>query len=169
MKDLNAPPVQSPALAFNDAFQEAQATGDFSFVLKTARDSERMLRDFRQAVLTASFAGRDSFAIGTGLNFLESLIVQSAAQVKNIGRTEKETREAIKAARRNQKMSVVGPEEESSPAPEVPGEVSPPGSPEAPSEPSAPADVNPVVPPEPIVQEVLNDQNAGWEKEPVRG
>jgi hypothetical protein len=83
---------------FNEELRRAQATGDFDFVLETAKQSSLMLRDFRAAILNAKFLGRESGSIAMGVNFLDKMIQQSSAQFDVLKRAEKETREALKQA-----------------------------------------------------------------------
>lgn len=102
---------------FNHELNQARTTGDFDFVLHTAKQSDRMLREFRDAVMRASFPGRDTGPVAMGVNFLDKMIEQSAGQLNALKRAEKESKAALK---------VVGPEE-----PQVPPET--PQAPEAPS------------------------------------
>lgn len=143
MTELNGnQPEQSPAPSgpdFNQEVRNAQMSGDYDFVLDTAKKSHAMLVDFRDTVKRATFLGKDAACIAQGLNFLENMVAQSASQIDGLKRAEKQTREQIKAALRNQgksKMAVVGPET----PPETPADL-----PSAPSqEPSGDA---PTVPP----------------------
>lgn len=94
---------QGPSIApsgpdFNAELSKAQASGDFDFVLTTARNSHRMLVDFREAVLTATFTGRDAQTIAVGLQFLGKMIENSASQLQMLKLTEKASREAAKLA-----------------------------------------------------------------------
>lgn len=117
MPESNGSQVQSHEPNFKDAYHEAVSTGDFSFVLKTAKESHRMLVDFKAAVSNASFSGRDAGAIGCGLQFMDNLINQAAAQVDQLKRTEKMTRDAIRAAQKNpQQPEIVGVGPEDVPA-----------------------------------------------------
>src|ERR1041385_8488511 len=93
----NGQPAPSNVPDFNRELQKAQATGDFDFVLETAKQSHKMLLDFRDAIQEASFQGRKSAVVATGLNFLENMITQSAGNMNALKQTERATREAMKA------------------------------------------------------------------------
>lgn len=122
MMESNGQSVQSPAPDFKGALKEAKSSGDFDFVLRTAKDSDRMLREFKQAVLMTSFAGRDARAVAMGLNFLDNMMAQSAAQIEQLKRAEKATREAFKAAHKSPPMTVVGAEGADTAVPQAPVE-----------------------------------------------
>lgn len=129
MESTNGRPVQSLGPDFNAALQEAQQTGDFAFVIKTAKESQEMIRSFHEAVVNASYPGKYASAVAMGVNLLQSMVSQSAAQLEMLKRTEKVTREAIKAAQKNPpKLDVVEPEAQ--PVPEAPSEAA--GQPEPP-------------------------------------
>jgi hypothetical protein len=92
----NTPPA--PAVDFAQEMRKAQSSGDFDFVMSTAKQSQKMLVDFKEAIESASFDGRSSAAIAMGLNFLVNMIAQATQQVKLLKQTAQATREAIKAA-----------------------------------------------------------------------
>lgn len=100
MESQNEPQAPSPAPLpdFNQELRNAQKTGDFDFVLDTAKKSHRMLTDFRDAVRGASYSGATAPAISMGLNFLENMISNSAGQISALKQAEKQTREALKAS-----------------------------------------------------------------------
>lgn len=100
MPESNAPQEQSPAPDFNEDIKAAQQTGDFNYVLDTAKKSHRMLVDFRDAIHAAVYPGKIAPAIAMGLNFLENMIANSANQLTALKQAEKETREALKKAAR---------------------------------------------------------------------
>lgn len=89
---------QEPLPDFRNEFQKAQVTGDYDFVLDTARKSYGMLVDFKKAIEEATIPGRDSTAVAMGLNFLTNMIAQASGQVQAFKRAEKESKEAIKAS-----------------------------------------------------------------------
>ena len=139
MEPSNGNRAPSQGQDFNRALSEAQQSGDFEFIFQTAKDSDKMLRDFKQAVLTSSFFGRDTRAIAMGLQFLDNMITQSANQLEQLKRTEKVTREAIKAAQKNRNVQVAGPENLES-VPDVPAESPPKTTPELSELPAPPAE-----------------------------
>ena len=97
MQESNGSQAPSQGLDFNQAFRKAKVTGDFDFVLDTAKKSHKMLLDFRNVVCHAKFAGADAHSVAMGLNFLENMIANSAGQLSALKQTEKETRDAMKA------------------------------------------------------------------------
>ena len=117
-----SPAQGSDAPDFNQELKNAQASGDFDFVLDTAKKSHRMLTDFEDAIKRASYAGKDAAAIAMGLQFLANMIANSAGQVAALKQAEKQTqaamREAAKKAKENPgvPIGVVQPD-----APEVTG------------------------------------------------
>jgi len=113
---------------FNQELGRAQQTGDFNFVMQTARNSHKMLVDLKDAILRASFPGRDCVPVAMGLNFISNMIGQASVQLQMLKQTEKETRNALKA--NGSPTEVVGPEK-----------------PDTPEEP-------PTTPPEPPVPEI---------------
>lgn len=134
MQESNGSQGPSHAPDFNQELQQAQATGDFDFVLETAKKSHKMLLDFRDVVKNASYSGSDAPAVAMGLNFLENMIANSASQLNTLKQTEKATREALKAAIKAQKN----------------GEPTPGQQPLAVLDPEKPAD--PPLPPPPLDQ-----------------
>lgn len=94
---MNEPVAPSTAPDFNSAYRKAQVTGDFDFVLDTAKKSHKMLIDFRDSVRSAKFPGADSQSVALGLNFLEQMIASAAAQLAALKNSEKQTTAALKA------------------------------------------------------------------------
>lgn len=109
------PSAPSHGPDFNQELKNAQQTGDFDFVLDTAKKSHRMLTDFETAIKHASFQGDEAAAVAMGLQFLANMIANSAGQINALKQAEKQTREAMRAAA---KKSQENPEPES-PAPEA--------------------------------------------------
>ena len=97
MESENGNQGPSPAPDFSAAIDQAKDTGDFNFVLNTAKQSYKMMVDFRDAVLRAQYAGRDSTAIAMGLNFLNSMVNQASTQLNVLKQTEKATQDALKS------------------------------------------------------------------------
>lgn len=128
-------PLHAPD--FNQDLREAQRTGDFDYVLETAKKTHQMFLDFRNAIKQAQYRGADAHAIAMGLNFLENMINNSSGQLGALKQAEKQTREALKASLKNNGTPLavvepVGPEEpETPPPPPVPDDV-----PDAPQEPT---------------------------------
>ena len=110
------PSIEPSAPNFQAEFHKAQASGNYDFVLKTAKDSERMLREFRAAILAASFPGRESGPIAMGVNFLDKMLDQALGQVNALKRAEKESREALRGKKNGTPTDVIGPEEPETPA-----------------------------------------------------
>lgn len=101
MPDSNEPQEPSTAPSgpdFNQEVNKAQATGDFDFVLETAKKSREMISSFRDAVLRASYPGRDAGPIAQGLQLLDTMVAQSAANIEGLKRAEKQTKEQMRAA-----------------------------------------------------------------------
>ena len=88
-------PLNAPD--YNAEIRKAQETGDFAFVFEMAKQSHRMLVDFRDVIKRADFSGADTATIATGLNFLENMIIQSSGQINALKRAEKESQAAVKA------------------------------------------------------------------------
>lgn len=109
---------------FNAELRQAQATGDFEYVLNTAKASQKMMVDFRDAIRGSSFEGRFVTAVAQGLSFLENMVVQASGQVNALKQAAKATNEAMKAAQKEPKMHIEDPEK----PPETPE-----AQPEAPS------------------------------------
>ena len=136
--DQPEPSTEPLAPDFEKHFRQAQATGDFEYVMNTAKQSDRMIRDFRAAVMNAQFPGRESGPVAMGINFLDKMIQQSAGQMNALKRAERESKDAVKAALNSHKnggpMSIIDPEQPTqppeNPAPEPPA---PDATPEAPS------------------------------------
>lgn len=111
----------SAPVDFGKEMRQAQATGDFDFVLNTAKNSHRMLLDFRDVIAEARYAGKHATAIAMGLNFLENMISQSAGQISALKRAEKESEQAMKAAQHDPEKPVTpDPTSEPQPSPEAP-------------------------------------------------
>lgn len=87
-----------PVVDFAQELRRAQQTGDYEFVVTTAKQSHKMLVDFKAAVENATFEGRDSAHVAMGLNFVSNMIVQAANQVKLLKQTAQATRDALKTA-----------------------------------------------------------------------
>jgi len=98
MTENNGSQEHSTAPDFNAAIAQAQADGNFDFVLETAKKSKAMLVNFREAILSASFPGRDSAHIAMGVNFLDGMIRNAEQQLAMLKQTAKATKEAIDAA-----------------------------------------------------------------------
>lgn len=101
MSDQNGSQEHSTAPDYNQAMIQARETGDFDFVLKTAKDSKKMLEDFRDAILRSRFEGRDSTALAMGLNFITSMVQNATQQLAALKQTAKATQDAIKAGGAN--------------------------------------------------------------------
>lgn len=119
--ESNDMPEQSPERDFKKDLQMAQSTGDFDYVLDTARKSHKMLTDFRDAIRTAEFPGKETAAVAIGLNFLDNMIANASGQLNALKQAEKQTREALKKALKEKENGhpvgeVKGPEN----PPEVP-------------------------------------------------
>jgi hypothetical protein len=97
MESGNGSQEPLPGQDFNSAVSAAQQSGDFDFVLQTAKSSKKMLVDFREAVLMASFHGSQSAAVAMGLNFLDGMIRQAESQLQFLKETAQATREALEA------------------------------------------------------------------------
>lgn len=167
MDSTNGKQEPSPAPDFSGALSEAQQSGDFEYIMRTARDSDKMLRDFKQAVLVSSFQGSSTRAIAMGLQFLDNMISQSANQIEQLKRTEKLTREAIKAANRGKthEMNVVGPEDQ--PEPSAPTQEPHGDPPILPPEPEqVPGDAIPQQEPQPPIETPPVAAEGGWAQEP---
>ena len=119
---------------FNAEFRQAQETGDYDFVLRTAHQSHKMLLDLRDAVKAAMYPGRSAQAIAMGLNFIENMIGQAAGQLSALRQAEKQTRDALKSGNKASNLEVVGPEKPDEPPAEAPQEP-------APEQPAAPVEV----------------------------
>ena len=138
MQGSNGSQAPSQGPDFNLELRRAQQTGDFKFVINTAKASHKMLVDLRDAIRHATFPGTDSMAIAQGLNFVDNLIANAAGQVNALKQTERATQEALKAMPKEKvtlseldQMSMKGPETPEEPGSEAPAE---PGTePEAPS------------------------------------
>lgn len=110
--------VPSGVPDFRQELRNAKATGDFDFVIETAKKSHRMLLDFRDAICGGSFDGKYASALAMGLNFLENMIGSAAAQVTGLKNAEKQTREAIRNAAKNKApLNVVDPNKPAEPTP----------------------------------------------------
>lgn len=109
----------NPPPDFNAKLKEAQANGDYDFVMNTAKQSHRMLVDFQDVIAKAQFQGRDAQIVAMGLNFIINMIGQSAGQLQALKRAEKESKEAVKSALQS-KSNGTGPEEPVAPTPEAP-------------------------------------------------
>ncbi len=110
---------------FGAELRNAQQTGDFEFVLNTAKGSHKMLVDFRHAVRNAKFPGDVSQAVAMGLNFLDNMIVQASGQINALKQAAKATNEAMKSGHKEPDMHIEGPETPEEPTPEAPPEVLP--------------------------------------------
>lgn len=99
MPDSNGSSEQSTAHTpdFGRELEKAKASGDFEFIIRTAKDSHKMLVDFRDAIANADFKGHQSTEVAQGLNFIAGMINQAAAQLEAIKRVSKVTTEAIKS------------------------------------------------------------------------
>jgi hypothetical protein len=142
MQDSNESQEQSTersAPDFGAEIRNAQQTGDFDFVLDTAKKSKEMLTGFRDTVQRGTYPGRDADVIAQGLNFLDNMVAQAAAQIDGLKRAEKQMKAQMKAALENKNraanaqpatpLAVVDPEQPpkppeepqpDAPAPEVP-------------------------------------------------
>lgn len=97
MESKNGNQGPSNAPDFNAALANAQRTGDFEYVLRTAKDTSKMLRDFRDGILAASYPGVYSRPIAMGLNFLDNMVIQADGQLAALKQTAKTTKEALEA------------------------------------------------------------------------
>lgn len=126
MQDSNVPSAPLRAPDFSQEIRKAESTGDYDFVLETARESHKMFLNFRDAILSAQYTGKQSHAIALGLNFLDNMVSNSQAQIDGLKKAEKQTRDAMKAALKTKgetSMKIIDPEVPAEPqAPEVPSE-----------------------------------------------
>lgn len=95
--ELNGSQAPLHAPDFNNAVNEARQSGDFDFVIKTAKETHRAMVDFRNAVAEAKFPGSQAACVAIGLNIISNFIAQADAQVQGFKRMEKETRDALNA------------------------------------------------------------------------
>lgn len=82
MEDLkNGSVAQSPehfnGNAFEVELEKARSSGDFTAVIHAAKESYRMLAEFRGAVLRAKISGGDAKAVATGLLLLDQMVAQA--------------------------------------------------------------------------------------------
>jgi hypothetical protein len=90
-----------PLADFGKALDDARTTGDFDFVLDTAKKSHQMLLDFRDAVQDADFKGRQSAPVAQGLNFIDNMINQAnqaSSQLEALKRASKAARSEAKVS-----------------------------------------------------------------------
>ena len=92
--ETNGSQGPSPAPDFNDAVQQAQTSGDYDFVIETAKKSKKMLVDFHSAILSTQFSGREVASDAMGINFLENMIRQTENHLQML----RQTANAIKTA-----------------------------------------------------------------------
>lgn len=93
--ESQAPSTESlPTQDFSSALNQATKTGDFDFVLATAKNSHKMLTDFREAIHRTTVSGDDVVFVAMGLSFLDQMIVQSSNQLNVLKQAAKKTVEA---------------------------------------------------------------------------
>lgn len=133
MQESNGSEPQAPSTApsgrdFGNDLKHAQMSGDYEFVIDTARKSHALLIDFRETIKRSQFPGKEAATIAQGLNFLENMILQSSSQLEGLKRAEKQAREQIKAALKLKKenpMQVIEPQGPEEPAGDAGGSDAP--------------------------------------------
>lgn len=80
--------------AYEAELKKAQESGDFTSILNAAKESYRMLAEFRGAILRAKITGGDAKAIATGLLLLDQMVATADGNVQTL----RQTAEAVKAA-----------------------------------------------------------------------
>lgn len=98
MQGLNGSQGQLNAPDFERDLRQAQSTGDFDFVIETAKKSHRLMTDFYAVIENATFSGKDVETVAMGLRFMAKMIENSASQINGLKQAERATREALKAS-----------------------------------------------------------------------
>ena len=74
---------------------------ELSAQMKMAKETSVMVNQLREVIERSSYLGRDAEVIGKGIYFLRDIARQAAVQIETLKRTERATRDAIRAVGEN--------------------------------------------------------------------
>lgn len=148
--------VQSPGQDFRAQMLDAQKSGDFGGLIHNAKEAVDMFYNSVQTMRAGTFPGAHVEQAATIIKMLQQMQAQAEEQVAILKRTEKDVRDAFKAAKKNpQGVGTEPPPAQGIPEPVLPAQ-------------GETVSMPPAAPPLEVIETTPGD-TAGWDEEGPRG